>query len=215
MWTRALRESPNPPRLRCEPGSVVIRTFLLMLSALLLGTTAGAVEDSMLIAGVFNPPRLAPDFSLRGSDGAELKLGRYRGKVVLLAFGYSSCAAVCPITLAVLAQARKKLDAAADQLQVVYITVDPERDDAVRMRKFLTAFDPSFIGGTGTPPQLAAVRTDYGISVSEKIPVSGGYVLNHSSFIYLIDRAGRLRALMPYGHGADDFVHDVRILLKQ
>jgi protein SCO1/2 len=215
MWTRALRESPSPPRLRCEPGSVVIRALLLTLSALLLGTAAGAVEDTMLIAGVFNPARLAPDFSLRGSDGAELKLGRYRGKVVLLAFGYSSCAAVCPITLAVLAQARKKLDAAADQLQVVYITVDPERDDAVRMRQFLTAFDSSFIGGTGTPPQLAAVRADYGITVSEKIPVSGGYALNHSSFIYLIDRGGKLRALMPYGHGADDFVHDVRILLKQ
>ena len=71
----------------------------------------------------------------------------------------------------------------------------------------LGAFDPSFIGGTGTPPQLAAVRTDYGISVSEKIPVpGGGYALNHSSFIYLIDRGGRLRALMPYGHSPDDFV---------
>jgi protein SCO1/2 len=189
---------------------------LLLISALLLGTAVTAADDPALIAGVFNPPRLAPDFSLRGSDGAELKLSRYRGQVVLLAFGYSSCEAVCPITLGVLAQARKKLDAAAGQLQVVYITVDPERDDAVRMRTFLGAFDPSFIGGTGTPPQLAAVRTDYGISVSDKIPVAGGgYALNHSSFIYLIDRSGKLRALMPYGHGPDDFVHDVRILLKQ
>jgi protein SCO1 len=194
----------------------MIRALLLMSSALLLGTAVTAADDPALIAGVFNPPRLAPDFSLRGSDGAELKLSRYRGKVVLLAFGYSSCEAVCPITLGVLAQARKKLDAAAGQLQVVYITVDPDRDDAVRMRAFLGAFDPSFIGGTGTPPQLAAVRTDYGISVSDKIPVAGGgYALNHSSFIYLIDRSGKLRALMPYGHGPDDFVHDVRMLLKQ
>jgi protein SCO1/2 len=194
----------------------MIRALLLMSSALLLGTAVSAADDPALIAGVFNPPRLAPDFSLRGSDGAELKLSQYRGKVVLLAFGYSSCEAVCPITLGVLAQARKKLDAAAGQLQVVYITVDPDRDDAARMRTFLGAFDPSFIGGTGTAPQLAAVRTDYGISVSDKIPVpGGGYALNHSSFIYLIDRSGRLRALMPYGHGPDDFVHDVRILLKQ
>jgi protein SCO1/2 len=97
-----------------------------------------------------------------------------------------------------------------------YITVDPDRDDAARMRRFLGAFDPSFIGGTGTAPQLAAVRKDYGISVSAKIPVpGGGYALNHSSFIYLIDRSGKLRALMPYGHGPDDFVHDVRILLQQ
>jgi protein SCO1/2 len=195
---------------------MMIRALLLMSSALLVGSAVTAKDDPALIAGVFDPPRLAPDFSLRGSDGAELKLSRYRGKVVLMAFGYSSCEAVCPITLGVLAQARKKLDAAAGQLQVIYITVDPDRDDAARMHGFLGAFDPSFIGGTGTPPQLAAVRTDYGISVSDKIPVpGGGYALNHSSFIYLIDRGGRLRALMPYGHGPDDFVHDVRILLKQ
>jgi len=195
---------------------MTIRALLLMSSTLLFGTAVMAADDAALVAGVFNPPRLAPDFSLRGSDGAELKLSRYRGKVVLLAFGYSSCEAVCPITLGVLAQARKNLDAAAGQLQVIYITVDPDRDDAVRMRTFLGGFDPSFIGGSGTPPQLAAVRTDYGISVSDKIPVpGGGYALNHSSFIYLIDRSGKLRALMPYGHGPDDFVHDVRILLKQ
>jgi protein SCO1 len=193
----------------------MIRALLLLSSALLVGSATAAGEDAALIAGVFNPPRPAPDFSLRGSDGSELKLSRYRGKVVLLAFGYSSCAAVCPITLGVLAEAGKKLGTLAGQVQIVYITVDPERDDAERMRTFLRAFDPSFIGGTGTPQQLAAVRTDYGISVSDKIPMAGGYALNHSSFIYLIDRIGKLRALMPYGHGPDDFVHDVRVLLKQ
>lgn len=192
----------------------MIRALLLMSSALLLGS-ATAADQAALLAGVFNPPRLAPDFTLRGSDGAPLQLSRYRGKVVLMAFGYSSCAAVCPITLGVLAQARKQLGAAAVQVQVIYITVDPDRDDAARMHAFLAAFDPSFIGGTGTAPQLAAVRTDYGVSVSGKIPAPGGYALNHSSFIYLVDRSGKLRALMPYGHGPDDFVHDVRILLQQ
>ena len=192
----------------------MIRALLLMSSALLLGS-ATAADQAALLAGVFNPPRLAPDFTLRGSDGAPLQLSRYRGKVVLMAFGYSSCAAVCPITLGVLAQARKKLGAAAGQVQVIYITVDPDRDDPARMRTFLSAFDPSFMGGSGTAPQLAAVRTDYGVSVSAKIPVPGGYALNHSSFIYLVDRSGKLRALMPYGHGPDDFVHDVRILLQQ
>jgi protein SCO1/2 len=193
----------------------VIRALVLMLSLLTLGAAVAAADTTSLIAGVFNPPRLAPDFSLRGSDGAELELRRYRGKVVLLAFGYTSCTEVCPITLAILAQARRELAAAADELQVIYITVDPDRDDAERMRHFLNAFDPAFIGGTGTPPQLAAVRTEYGISVSNKMPFPGGYALSHSSYVYLIDRGGSLRALMPYGHSADDFAHDVRILLKQ
>jgi len=193
----------------------VIRVLVLMLQLLTLSAAAAAADGTSLIAGVFNPARAAPDFALRGADGTELQLRRYRGKVVLLAFGYTSCTEVCPITLGVLAQARKKLAAAADELQVIYITVDPERDDAPRMRQYLTAFDPSFVGGTGTPPQLAAVRTDYGISVTNKIPIPGGYALGHSSYVYLIDRGGSLRALMPYGHSADDFAHDVRILLKQ
>ncbi len=193
----------------------MIRVLVLMLQLLTLSAAAAAADGTSLIAGVFNPARAAPDFALRGADGTELQLRRYRGKVVLLAFGYTSCTEVCPITLGVLAQARKKLAAAADELQVIYITVDPERDDAPRMRQYLTAFDPSFVGGTGTPPQLAAVRTDYGISVTNKIPIPGGYALGHSSYVYLIDRGGSLRALMPYGHSADDFAHDVRILLKQ
>jgi protein SCO1/2 len=117
--------------------------------------------------------------------------------------------------LGVLAQARRKLAAAADELQVVYITVDPDRDDVERMRKYLSAFDPGFIGGTGTPPQLATVRAAYGISVSGKVPVPGGYALGHSSYVYLIDRDGNLRALMPYGHSAEDFAHDVGVLLKR
>ena len=190
------------------------RPYMVLLALFFCSATISAAGDTSLIAGVFSPARAAPDFSLRGSDGSELTLRRYRGKVVALAFGYTSCTAVCPVTLGVLAAARRKLDAAADQVQVVYVTVDPERDNAERMRKFLHGFDASFVGGTGSAQQLAAVRAQYGISVSDKIPIPGGYALNHSSYIYLIDRDGGLRALMPYGHSADDFAHDMRILLN-
>jgi protein SCO1 len=192
----------------------VTRPLIALLALFFCSATISAAGDTGLVAGVFRPARAAPDFSLRGSDGSELTLSRYHGKVVALAFGYTSCAAVCPITLGVLAAARSKLGAAADQVQIIYVTVDPERDNAERMRQFLRAFDASFVGGTGTGQQLAKVRADYGITVSGKIPIPGGYALNHSSFIYLIDRDGALRALMPYGHSADDFAHDMRILLN-
>jgi protein SCO1 len=188
------------------------RAFVLLLS--LCFTTVAVAAATGLKAGVFDPPRLAPDFSLSGSDGGELKLSRYRGKVVLLSFGFTTCTEVCPVTLAVLAEARKKLGTAGNEVQVVYVTVDPERDNAERMRKYLSAFDPTFIGGTGSTGQLAAVRKNYGITAT-KVAVEGGYVIAHSSYIYLIDREGSLRALMPFGHGADDFVHDVRLLLKK
>jgi protein SCO1/2 len=189
-----------------------MRRCLALLLFVLAAAAAGAADAPALKAGVFEPPRSAPDFSLRGSDGAELKLSRYRGKVVALAFGFTSCPDVCPVTLGTLREARKQLVAEGRDLQVVYVTVDPERDDAERMRTYLANFDPSFVGGTGAPEQLDAVRKAYGI-LAEKVTTPAGYSVAHSSSIYLIDREGRLRALMPYGHPADDFVHDVRLLL--
>jgi len=185
-------------------------TLLLWLS---LAAAVNAADDANLKAGVFTPARDAPDFTLSGSDGAKLQLRDYRGKVVLLAFGFTSCPDVCPTTLAVLAQARKKLGPDGNEVKVVYVTVDPERDDAKRMKKYLAAFDPTFVGGTGTADKLAAVRQEYGIAADKK-PAGAGYVVAHSSYTYLIDRAGKLRALMPYGHTAEDYVHDLRILLK-
>ena len=186
--------------------------LLLLLSSVALGGRAAEVDS--LKAGVFSPPHPAPDFKLAGSDGAPLMLSRYRGKVVALAFGFSHCADVCPVTLATLAQARKALGPQGRDLQVVVVTVDPERDDAVRMKEWLAAFDPGFVGGTGSKQALAAVDQSYGVSAS-KIVTGSGYAFGHSSSVYLIDREGRLRAMMPYGHVADDYVHDVRLLMQK
>ena len=194
--------------------------ILTLLFLLLFTATVGAANDAALKAGVFSPPRQAPELSLSGSDGTELTLSRYRGKVVVLAFGFTSCVDVCPITLAVLAQARKKLGAAAKDIQVVYVTVDPERDDTKRMREYLAAFDPTIIGGTGTAKQLAIVQKEYGIIANKVANKTGSkqtganYSIAHSSYTYLIDREGKLRALMPYGHSADDYAHDFKILLR-
>ncbi|HEY2781557.1 MAG TPA: SCO family protein [Steroidobacteraceae bacterium] len=179
-----------------------------------LSSAAFAAENSALKAGVFTPARIAPDFTLKGSNGSDLVLTHYRGKIVLMAFGYTSCTEVCPVTLAVLAAARKQLGADAAHLQVIYVTVDPQRDSVARMHEFLANFDASFVGGTGSEEQLAAVRKDYGI-VATKIPTKGGYAVAHSSFVYLLDRDGRLRAMMPFGYKADDYVHDVRLLLHK
>ncbi|MEA3177213.1 MAG: hypothetical protein QOI59_736 [Gammaproteobacteria bacterium] len=192
--------------------STFIRTVAALV--LMLVVSAAPASDPALKAGVFDPPRLAPDFSLAGSDGHELKISRYRGKVVLLAFGFTSCTEVCPITLNTFAVTHRKLGGAAADVQVVYVTVDPGRDVPARLAKYLRGFDPSFIGGTGTEEQLAAVRRDYGVSAEKKI-IGDDYAYVHSSFTYLIDRKGRIRALMPYGHSPDDYAHDLTILLKE
>ena len=186
---------------------------LAWLLCLSIAAVAGAAEDAVLKAGAFDPPRLAPDFTLAGSNGTEFRLSSHRGKVILLSFGFTSCPEVCPTTLAVLAQARRMLGPQARELQIVYVTVDPQRDDAQRMRSYLAAFDPTFLGGTGSEEALAAVRKDYGILATRK-PLGSSYTVAHSSFTYLIDRQGRLRGLMPYGRTPEDYAHDVRILLK-
>ena len=184
-----------------------------LLVCMLLSMTVHTAEVDALKAGIFNPAREAPDFSVRGSDGAPLTLSRYRGKVVVLGFGYTHCPNVCPVTLAVLAQAHRKLGALGSQVQVIYLTVDPERDSADRLKQYLASFDPAFVGGTGTPSQMADVRKSYGVT-AEKLGTGSDYAVAHSSYVYLITREGKLRALMPFGHKADDYVHDISLLLN-
>lgn len=189
---------------------MMMRRLFLCLFALLLATPLLAATPK-LKAGVFEPAHAAPEFSLQGSDGAELKLGRYRGKLLLLVFGFTHCTEVCPITLGTLVQARQALGKAGEAVQVVYVTVDPERDDAARLKRYLAAYDASFIGATGKPATLAAVRASYGV-VANKL--AGSAAVDHSSSVYLIDRAGKLRGMMPYGHGPKDYVHDLQLLLS-
>jgi len=192
--------------------SQLYRFVVIVTAAVAAFATTYAAQT--LKAGVFDPPHPAPDFALQGTQAASFKLSDYRGKVVVLGFGFTSCAEVCPTTLAVLAAARRKLGVDAADVQVVYVTVDPERDSAEHMKKYLATFDPTFVGGTGSAEQLAAVRRKYGIQAEKKM-FGDNYAYVHSSSILLIDRQGSLRALMPYGHSPDDYAHDLRILLAE
>ena len=162
-------------------------------------------------SGVFEPPRKAPEFALKGSNGAELRLDNYRGKVVVLGFGFSNCPEICPTTLDRLAKAKKRLGESGRDLQVVYVTVDPERDTPERLRTYLAAFDPGFVGGTGTPAQVEKVQKEYGI-MARKVGQQG---FDHSTFVYLIDREGLLRVMVPYGKSVEDIAHDAALLLKK
>ncbi len=185
----------------------------------LLGASAAFAEvataPASFKAGVLSPVMAAPEIELHGTDGKPLNLARFRGKVVLMAFGFSNCGEVCPITLATLAGAKRKLGPEGADVQVVYVTVDPERDDAATMKKYLANFDPTFIGGVGTPAEIDVAQKSFGVSSKKIFGSNGNYTVGHSSSIYMIDRAGGLRAVMPYGHPADDFVHDLKLLLAK
>jgi protein SCO1/2 len=168
-----------------------------------------------LKSGVFDPPRVAPEIALPSTIGP-FKLSDYRGKLVVLEFGYTNCGNVCPVSLAQLAQARAKLGAAASDVQVLFVTVDPARDNAARLKTYLSAFDPSFIGVTGTPAQITALLSEYGIS-AQRLKVAGSttdYTMHHSSYLYFIDRHGMQRALMPFGRPSAEMASDISLLLK-
>ena len=191
-----------------------------MFAALLLCTAVAAQAAPAapaLKSGVFSPARMAPEIALKAADGSDFRLSALRGRVVVLEFGFTHCAAVCPASLAALAAARQKLGANADRLQVVFISVDPERDTPARLKTYLAQFDKSFVGITGTPEQLAAIRKDYGITAT-KHPVGDSkteYQMGHSSYLYFIDKKGMLRALMPFGRPSDEIVHDVNLLAAE
>ncbi|HEX9171822.1 MAG TPA: SCO family protein, partial [Telluria sp.] len=138
--------------------AVLCSLLLALPMALPVAPASAATSTSApaLKSGVFAPPRAAPEIALTASDGSAFRLSRYRGKLVVLEFGYTSCLEVCPVTLATLAHARRLLGAAADKVQVVFVTVDPARDSAARLRAYLAAFDPGFIGVTGSAAEVDA-----------------------------------------------------------
>jgi protein SCO1/2 len=169
-----------------------------------------------LRSGTFEPPRQAPAFVLDGSNGKKLSLHDYLGKVVIVEFGYTHCETVCPVWLDHLAEVYKKLGSAAGGIQQIYVTVDPKRDTPERLREHLAIFNPSFLGATGSPDELAAVQKAYGV-VAEQVTSPNpalGYAVNHSTSLYLIDRQGKLRGLAPFGTSVDDIGHDLEYLLK-
>jgi protein SCO1/2 len=167
-------------------------------------------------SGTFEPPRAAPAFSLDGSNGHKLSLRDHLGKVVILEFGYTFCDYVCPVTLARLTAVYKKLGSAARDVQLIYVTVDPARDSPKRLREHLAAFNPSFLGATGRPDELKAVQKAYGVIAKQVVSRNQalGYAVDHSSSLYLVDRQGKLRGLVPFGTPVDDIVHDLDLMLK-
>jgi protein SCO1/2 len=203
----------------------MLKTFLALVSSvvsfLLLAASAGAASIPGLKSGLFEPPRAAPPIALpatgiRAADDAVFDLARYRGKVVVLEFGFTHCVEVCPVSLASLAQARKLLGVDAAKLQVVFVTVDPARDSIKRLQAYLAQFDPGFIGVGGSAAQVDAVLKAYGITATKKMVEGskGDYTMHHSSYLYFVDRRGMLRAMMPFGRPAADIAHDVRLLLR-
>lgn len=154
------------------------------------------------------------NFTLTDHTGKTRSLSDYQGKVVLIFFGFTQCPDVCPTTLAELSEVMKKLGSGADRVQVLFITVDPERDTQTLLGQYVPAFDPRFVGLTGSVEQIAAVAKDFK-AFYQKVPTpNGSYTVDHFSGMYAFDATGRIRLFIRYRAPMDSVVADVKTLLK-
>jgi protein SCO1/2 len=152
--------------------------------------------------------------ALTDHTGKPRTLADFRGKVVVLFFGFTHCPDVCPATLAELAQVANELGADAENMQVLFVTVDPERDTQELLARYVPAFNPRFLGLTGDAEAVAAVAKEFKIYHRKQPLKTGGYTVDHSAGTYIFDRQGRLRLYAQYGAGAPALLHDIRVLLR-
>jgi protein SCO1 len=154
------------------------------------------------------------ELRLTDHNGKPRSLADFNGKAVVLFFGYTHCPDVCPTTLADIAGALRMLGPDAAKVQVLFVTADPERDTPELLAKYLPSFDPSFLGLTGSPEEIAKAAKEFKVFYQKqpgKTPET--YTVDHSAGTFVFDPQGRLRLYVPYGKGADVFAHDLSILL--
>ncbi|MBR7801393.1 SCO family protein [Undibacterium sp. FT137W] len=153
------------------------------------------------------------DFKLNDSDGKQRQLSDFRGRYVLVFFGFTQCPDICPTALARAAAVKQKLGKDGDQLQVIFISIDPERDTADLMRAYTHNFDPSFIGLRGSAEQTKRVADEFKVFYA-KVATGSSYTMDHSTLSYLFDSTGKIRLAMRHEHSADQFASDIRQLMQ-
>lgn len=185
--------------------------MLVFVAILLLGVGIALTTQrsgSAFIGSVIDPPASAPELDLVDQHGQAFSLSSFKGRIVLLYFGYTRCPDFCPNTMAVLRQVRSELGDQADAVQVVLVTTDPERDTPEQLATYLAAFDPTFLGLTGSEENLQMAYKDYGVTVMDD-------GTTHSTRVYVIDGQGRLRLTLPYGMSSGDIVKDILLVMKE
>ena len=188
----------------------LLAVFLLMVLSL------ATCDGPSFRGSVLEQPVNVPDWTLHDEHGDLFRLSDQRGNVVLLFFGYTSCPDVCPTTLATWRKIHEALGDDAQRVRFVFVTVDPERDTVERLGLHVNAFNPEFIGLTGTPEELDRVYQVFDV-YHEKDASSGsalGYLVSHTATTFILDPEGRWRLRETYGTEAADIVHDIQQLLK-
>ena len=191
---------------------IILGTF-----AIIAGLAAGIYffRPHTFHGTVIQSPEPSYDFTLTGANG-DVSLSDYRGKLVLVYFGYTFCPDICPATLANVGQSLRELGKKADHVQLIMVSLDPERDTPEKLAGYVQHFHSSFIGVTGSQDELDKVASLYGIFY-EKTEGTGntGYLINHTATLLVIDREGYLKLVFPFGVTVPEIVDDLKYMLRQ
>lgn len=189
----------------------------LSILAIVAGLTAGFYffRPHTFHGTVIQSPEPAYDFTLASTNG-DVSLSDYRGKLVLIYFGYTFCPDICPATLANVGQSLRELGEKADDVQLIMVSLDPERDTPEKLAEYVVHFHPTFIGVTGTQDELDTVASLYGIFYEKAEGTDNtGYLINHTATLLVIDREGYLKLVFPFGVTVPEIADDLKYMLRQ
>jgi len=186
---------------------------LLGIAVLLAGCDSSPKAPAFQLTDITGA-QFARDFQLIDHNGKPRTIADFKGKVVAIFFGYTRCPDACPTTMGELALVMKELGKDAERLQVLFITVDPERDTPEVLSRYVPAFHPSFLGLYGDAEATARTAKEFKIVYQKQPLKDGGYSVDHSAGSYLYDTSGRVRLFAQYGQGAQPLLHDIRLLLQ-
>jgi protein SCO1 len=192
------------------------RPLTWLLCAALAGAAAGCDRGGSPAASQGEPrPAFGGDFSLTNQDGGRFRLEDIRGRPALLFFGYTSCPDMCPVTMSRITGALSKVGSAAAEVVTLFVSVDPARDTPAVMKEYVGSFSTPVIGLTGTQDEIAKVAAQYHASF-EIVPTgTRNYLVNHTSAIFLIDRAGRLRQYFKYDEKPETIAAALKTVLDE
>jgi protein SCO1/2 len=186
----------------------------IVLSAFLAGCGGEAPQAPKFALTDVTGVDFGKELNLTDHNGKPRTLADFRGRVVTVFFGFTHCPDVCPTTLAEMAQVMKDLGPDADKLQVLFVTVDPERDTPQVLKQYVPSFNPSFLGLYGDAAATARAAKEFKVFYQKHPDKNGGYSMDHSAGTFVLDRQGRPRLFAQYGQGHAALAHDIRILIQ-
>jgi protein SCO1/2 len=195
--------------------SAFFSRILLALSLALALGACGRTEAPKFELTDITGADFGKALDLTDHNGQRRTLADFRGKVVVIFFGFTHCPDVCPTTMLELSQVAKALGPDAGKMQVLFVTVDPERDTPEVLRQYIPSFNPAFLGLYGSAEETARAAKEFKVYFHKQPQRGGDYTVDHTAGTYVLDPNGRLRLFAQYGAGAQAFLHDIRVLLRE